>query len=169
MRRRLGILCCVLVLLAGCGYHRLGQGESLGGVSAVKVDLFANHTYQPFLENILTNAVTQRFLRTASWRLVEDDAKADAVFSGTVDDYHSDPISFDAHDNVLEYRAHMKVSGELRRQADGKVLWKGSLTWSDEYPGSLDKGQQADEESAAINSIAERLAEEFYFHLTDNF
>jgi len=168
MKRWFWLFCCGL-LLVGCGYHRPGQGDSLGGVSALKVELFANHTYEPFLENILTNAVTQRFLRTQRWRLVEDSAAADAVFSGTVTDYHSDPISFDANDNVLEYRAQMTAAGELRRQQDGRVLWKGTLNWSEEYPGSLDKGRQEDEEEAAIGSIAERLAEEFYFHLTDNF
>ncbi len=168
MKRLSWLLLCVL-LLAGCGYHRPGQGESLGQVSALQVQLFVNQTYEPFLENVLTNAVTQRFLRTQRWRLVENPAQADAVFSGTVVDYRSVPVSFDAKDNVLEYRAQIKAAGELRRQEDGRVLWKGTLTWSEEYPGSLDKGRQEDEEAVAINSIAERLAEEFYFHLTDNF
>lgn len=168
MKRWSWLLLCAL-LLGGCGYHRPGQGENLGQVNSLQVQFFANQTYEPFLENILTNAVTQRFLRTRRWRLVEDPARADAVFSGTVVDYHSDPVSFDANDNVLEYRAQIKAAGELRRQEDGRVLWKGALSWSEEYPGSLDKARQEDEKRIAINSIAQRLAEEFYFHLTDNF
>lgn len=157
------------LLLVGCGYHRPGQGDSLGEVRALKVQMFANQTFKPYLENVMTNAITQRFLRTRRWRLVEISDQADALFAGTVVAYRSDPVSFDSKDNVLEYRAEMTVAGELRSQEDGKVLWKGKLTWNEEYPSSLDKAQQADEEEATIGRIAERLAEEFYFRLTDNF
>ena len=138
--RRWGWLLCSILLLTGCGYHRPGQGESLGTIGTLRVAMFANHTYEPFLENVMTNAVTQRFLRTRRWRLVEDPAAADAVFSGTVTDFHSDPISFDANDKILEYRAQLTVAGELRQEKDGRVLWKGELTWNEEYPGGLDKG-----------------------------
>lgn len=164
---RWGWLLCALLLLAGCGYHRPGQGESLGTIETLRVAMFANHSYEPFLENVLTNAVTQRFLRTRRWRLVE--GPADAVFSGAISDFHSTPVSFDANDNILEYRAQMTVAGELRQEKDGRVLWKGQLSWSEEYPGGLDKGLQEDQKASAIQAIAERLAEEFYFRLTDNF
>ncbi len=169
MMRRPWSLLLLLLLLAGCGYHRPGEGDSLGAISTLRIQLFANRTYEPFLENVLTNAVTQRFQRTRSWRLVEEPAVADAVFSGTVVSFQSTPVSFDANDKVLEYRAQMTVAGELRRQEDGRVLWKGSVTWNEEYPGGLDKGLQDDNKGAAIRLIAARLAEEFYFRVTDNF
>jgi hypothetical protein len=167
--RLLLALTLVLSSLGGCGYARPGSGDNLGEIRMLMVELFANATYEPFLENELTNAVTQRFLRTSRWQLVEDRSTADAVFSGTVVDYTSLPISFDSNDNVLEYRAQIKVAAVLRHNQDGRVLWKGELLWSEEYPGSLDKGLQEDQEAAAIRICAERLAEELFFRLTDNF
>ncbi len=165
----LPVLALLLLVAGGCGYGRPGSGDNLGGIKALQVELFHNATYEPFLENELTNAVTERFLRTSRWRLVEDRTLADAVFSGTVLDYSSLPISFDSSDNILEYRAQIKVAAVLRRTQDGQVLWKGELVWSEEYPGSLDKGLQEDQETAAIRNCAGRLAEEFFFRLTDNF
>ncbi len=156
-------------LLAGCGYHRPGQGDNLGDLRTLYVALFANTTYQPFIENDLTQAVTRRFLRTQRWRLVEDAATADAVFSGTVVDYRSVPVSFDRNDNILEYRSQITVKALLRRNQDGRVLWKGDANWSEEYSGGLDKGIQNDLERVAIRSSAERLADELFYRLTENF
>ena len=156
-------------LLAGCGYHRPGRGDNLGDVHTLYVALFANKTYQPFVENELTNAVTRRFLRTQRWRLVEDAAAADAVFSGTVFDYRSVPVSFDRNDNILEYRSQISVKASLRRTQDGRILWKGDANWSEEYSGGLDKGLQNDLEQVAIRSSAERLADELFYRLTENF
>jgi len=159
----------LLVLLAGCGYHRPGVGDNLGEVRTLRIPLFANETYEPYLENELTNAITERFLRTRRWRLVETPDAADAVFSGTVSSYRSVPVSFDRNDNILEYRSEMTVSAVLRSSDEGRVLWKGKASWSEEYPGLLDKGRQEDQETEAIRAIAERIAEELYFRLADNF
>ena len=43
------------------------------------------------------------------------------------------------------------------------------MSWNEEYPGGLDKGKQEDDKQMAIRQISDRLAEEFYFRLTDNF
>ena len=77
---RIAVLAALLGLLGGCGYHRPGSGDNLGAVRTLHIQLFENATYEPFLENELTNAVTRRFLRTGRWRLVEDPARADAVY-----------------------------------------------------------------------------------------
>lgn len=169
--RSLGALVMTLVLLlpAGCGYHRAGSGDNLGGIGTLHITLFENQTFEPFVENAVTNAVTERFLRTRRWRLVENPATADGVFSGEVSVFQTVPVSFDRNDNVLEYRAEMTATAVLRANPEGQVLWKGSASWSEEYPGSLDKGQQEDYKRQAIRDIADRLAEELYFRLTDNF
>ena len=70
---------------------------------------------------------------------------------------------------IDEYRATMKVSAELRRVDDGKILWKGTVSWSEEYPADLDKAAQQDNEDAANDRVSKRVAEALFFRITDNF
>lgn len=170
MIRRLLPLVALLSLLGGCGYHLPGRGNNLPpDVQTLYVEIFANRTTEPFLENRITDLVTQEFARRRSLRLIEDAARADAVLSGTVASYASSSISYGSDDEVTEYRSSMVISAHLRRSADGKTLWKGTLSWTEEYPSSDDKTVQEDNEAAAIEEISARLAEELYFRIVDNF
>jgi len=168
--RRLCLLLPVLLCLFACGYHFPGNGSNLPPeVRTLCVELFTNRTVEPFLENRVTLNVVDWFARKGRMHLVEDRGRADVVLSGSVIDYRSDSISYDSNDMITEYRSRMTVAATLRQTTDDRVLWKGTLSWSEEYPASLDKGVQEDNEAAAIAVIAERLAQELYFRITENF
>jgi outer membrane lipopolysaccharide assembly protein LptE/RlpB len=170
MMRRLVFLFGTLLLLWGCGYHLPGQGGTLPPeIETLHIELFSNRTSEPFLENQVTDFVTDQFARRRMLRLVEDPAQADAVLTGSVTAYSAVPVSYDRNDRITEYRSTMEISATLRRADVGEVLWKGNVSWTEEYPASLDKMAQEDEEAAAIEVISERLAEELYFRITENF
>lgn len=163
-------LLLLLFLLAGCGYHVQGRQSNLPpDVRLVFVELFDNRTLEPFIENTVTSRISERFSRGRVLQFVGDGSGADAVLSGAVTDYQSDPISYDPQDRILEYRSTMSVTALLRRTSDGQVVWRGGATWTQEYPASRDKALQEDREDAAIRVIAERLADELYSRITSNF
>ncbi len=168
---RLGVLLVlVFAVLSGCGYHLPGQGSDLpGNIRTLYIELFTNQTFEPSLENLVTNDLSEQFARKRSLRLVEDPSRADAVLSGAIAGYSTAAASYDRTDRITEYRATMKVSAVLRRFRDDKILWKGTVSWSEEYPADLDKAAQEDNEAAAIERISERVAEELFFRITDNF
>lgn len=167
--RRLILLAAVLSA-AGCGYHLPGRGSSLpADVQTVYIDLFVNRTVEPFLENGLTNEVAREFARRGVLRPVADAGKADALLTGEITGYETVPISFDRNDEITEYRSLMTVSAVLRRADTGRVLWKGGVSWSEEYPASADKAAQEDNEAAAVEIITARLAEELRFRILDGF
>lgn len=167
---RLLLSLVLLVVFCGCGYHLPGRGNNLpDDVRTLYVAHFANRTAEPFLEDHLTDLVTREFGLRQTLRLTEDAAGADAVLSGAVVSYTNRSISYGSDDETSEYRSLMEISAELRRSADGRSLWKGHLSWSEEYPSSDDKIAQEDNESAAIEEIVARLAEELYFRIVDNF
>jgi outer membrane lipopolysaccharide assembly protein LptE/RlpB len=167
--RGLGLLFAAL-LLAGCGYHLPGRGAGLPAeVQTLYIELFSNRTTEPFLENRITDRVTDRFARKRSLRLVEKRDRADAILTGVVTSYLTTPISYDRRDVITEYRSTMTIAVTLRQTADDRVLWKGSVDWSEEYPASLDKSVQEDNEAAAIAGIVDRLSQELYFRIMENF
>ncbi|BCR05113.1 hypothetical protein DESUT3_21820 [Desulfuromonas versatilis] len=162
----------LLLAAGGCGYHPPGRGEGQGALAAVgklRIEPFVNPGSEPFLEVSFTNALVSEFSRRGGFRVVEALEEADAVLSGAVTSYRTDAISYDQDDNILEFRSSMSVNALLRRSADDRVLWKGLVSWAQEYPAGLEKNIQEDNEAAAIALISRRLAEELYFRLSDDF
>ena len=167
--RRLGLLLTIL-LLTGCGYHQPGRSSNLPSeVQTLYIELFSNRTTEPLLENFITDRVIDRFARTGRLRLVETREGADAVLSGVVTGYSTASISYDRRDVITEYRSIMTISVVLRQMSDERVLWKGNVDWSEEYPASPDKSAQEDNEAAAIAVISDRLSQELYFRIMENF
>lgn len=170
MRRLLFLPGVVLFLLGGCGYHLAGRGEVLpADVHTLHIRMFANKTYKPFLENEVTNAVTDQFLLGRHLQLLEDTAVADAVLSGDVAKYTTHAISYDRNDTILEYRASMTVDATLRHSRGGAVLWRGDVTWTETYPANQNKNIQQDNEAAAIGIICNRIADDLFSRIMDNF
>jgi outer membrane lipopolysaccharide assembly protein LptE/RlpB len=170
--RRFGFFFGILLLfsLGGCGYHLAGRGEVLPpDVHTLYIQMFGNRTYKAFLEDEVTNTVTEQFVQGKHLRLAENPAGANAILSGEVTAYTSRPIAYDHDDNILQYRASMTVNAVLKRAGDEKVLWKGNVTWTEAYSANQNKSVQYDNESAAIAVISERNAQELYFRIMDNF
>jgi outer membrane lipopolysaccharide assembly protein LptE/RlpB len=168
--RRLILFWVLPFFLCGCGYHLSGDVNNLPPeIRSLYIELFANRTAEPFLENLITKEVTREFARTRSLHITEDRTRADAVLSGTVTAYSTSPVSFGLNDEITEYRSTMAVDAVLYRASDGKTLWKGSLSWTEEYPSNDDKAVQEDNEAEAIKVIVDRLAENLYRSRADNF
>lgn len=160
----------VLLLAGGCGYHPMSQPGSLpDGLQTMHIGLFGNRTTEAFLENAVTEAVIERFSRQRGLNLVESPARADALLSGSLVSYGLAASAFNRLDQITEYRVSLTVEAELRRRSDGKLLWKGSLERSEEFPGSADKAAQEDNESAAAQLAIDRLAEELHYRTLANF
>ncbi len=168
--RLLPLALLFLLLLTGCGYHFSGRDAgALSGVGTLRIELFGNRTAEPYLENWVTDAVTYRFARTPGMKFVEGKSVPDAVLSGTVLAYSTDPVAYFQKDRIAEYRSTMTVEAVLASTADGRVLWKDRVEWSEEYPVSFDKSDQEDAETAAIRVIADRVSQQLHAHILDSF
>ncbi len=169
--RCLPALMLLSVLLWGCGYRPPGEGLSpYEGVHVLQVEQFANRTFEPFLEVALTNEVIKRFSRSRTFSIdANGHQAAEGVLAGSIEFYSTDPISYDRNDDILEYRSRMIIEALLRRRSDGRVLWKGRLEWTEEYPASEVNILQEEREAAAIDIIAARLAEELFVRIADDF
>jgi outer membrane lipopolysaccharide assembly protein LptE/RlpB len=160
----------LLLLPAACGYHFPGDGAGPSAqVQTLYVGGIVNRTTEPFIETAVANAIIEAFSRRRGIRPIEDEDRAEALLTGAVTAYSSTPISYDRLDQIVEYRSSMTLEVTLQKQSDGRTLWKGAVSWSEEYLANSDKTLQEDNEAQAIASISDRLAEELHVRVMDNF
>lgn len=172
MRRVLSLLAILAGLLAaGCGYHAPGADDRWAGTGGrtLYVELFANRTAEPYLDNVVTDAVARQMARTRLATLSEDRAAADLLLGGTITAFGSSAVAYDAADTISEYRADLAVRAQLIRSADGAVLWQGDLRRGETYAALADKGAQKAAESDAARIAAQRIAEDLLAHLLEDF
>ncbi|MDY0268193.1 LPS assembly lipoprotein LptE [Trichloromonas sp.] len=166
--KRLAFLLLTVLLLAGCGYTPRGLSAGIG-VDSLYIQPFGNRTSEPFLESMLTNDLILWFTRDRQMRLVASAREAEAVLSGDVASYDRTSIAYNRRDNIQEYRSEMRVNANLRRVSDGKILWKDSLFWTEESLNSADRARQDDFETEAMQNISQRLAEQIYQRIQEDF
>lgn len=170
MSRSVVLVALLALSLTACGYRLQGRSDALpGDVRSLYVELFRNDSYEPYLENSITNEVVGRFARHDRLEIVEQPARAEGILGGRIINYSNTALSYDSNDDIAEYRSKMTVAAALRRVDNGEVLWKGTVAWQEDYSTSSDKVLQDDREQAAIQEIGQRLADELFSHMIDNF
>ncbi len=160
----------LFLLPSACGYHFPGHGAGPSAqAETLYVGPFVNRTTEPFIETRVANAVIEAFARRKGMHPIESEARAEALLTGEITAYSTVAISYDRLDQVVEHRSSMTIEATLHRQSDGRTLWKGAISWSEEYLASSDKTQQEGNEARAIAVICDRLAEELHVRVMDNF
>lgn len=160
----------ILLPLCACGYHLQGQGNALpDDIRSVRIELFKNGTKEPFIDNRVTNEVVSKFARAGVLEVVENPDFADAVLSGRVIAYSSSALSYDERDRIVEYRSKMNVEATLRRRDTGRVLWKGTVSWTEEYPTDATLAVREDNEARAIEVLSRRIAEQLHSRVLEAF
>jgi len=152
-------LLCSLLILPACGYHMAGTGSHLTpGMKSVFIPVFENKTMEPIVEEELTPAVIREFLQDGRIE-VADSSRADMVLKGSVVSYKETPISFDASQNVLEYRI-MVTTHLILLKNNSLSLWEKDITSTAEYAVSSDVMTTRVSKLSALREIARNLSEE---------
>lgn len=129
-----------------------------GHIRTVRIPVFQNETLEPILEEELTTALTERFVRDNQLRVVQEDA--DAVLEGTITGYEDRVFGFDAQQKADEYLVVITVDLALRDRVKNKELWReenlrGVASY---FPGTSDQntpGTEAEAKRAAIAQIVD--------------
>jgi outer membrane lipopolysaccharide assembly protein LptE/RlpB len=164
------ILTLAFSCLSGCGYHTINQESAIrfGEGKTVSIPIFANKTYKPNLEIALVNNLIDEFSKRNGLRVV-DSKTSDYTLSGEVLGYYKLPIAYTAYDIVKEYKAYMTVTATLRKNSNMQVVWKGELSWNQDFPASSDIAIQQNSEDAAILEISKRLAQQMFLKISSDF
>ena len=108
----------------GCGYQFAGTASRLADdVQTIAVGPILNGTREVGLERELVETIEDEIALRGRLRIAPPD-QADVLLSGRMRSYDSQPVAYNANDEALLYQATLSVDLELRRRADGKLLWK---------------------------------------------
>lgn len=158
-------------LLSGCGYHTPGASDSwVGGDARVLyVNLFDNYTVEPYLENFITDAMVAELSRSRLLELTENPDLADVRLVGEVRDFTSSARAYGTSDQITEYRATMKVAVRLLSKNSSEIVWQKNLQRSEDYLATVNKNLQLEGQRLAARQVSQRLAEDIYAGLLNDF
>ncbi len=163
----LPVLC--LILPTACGYQLAGRGTLPGGVERIAIKVLTNRSSETGVEISITSALVSELNRRRQGTVV-DPAEAEATMTGTIESLTWDTVSRKGINTALERRVYGTLSLTLT-DPSGKVLWKRSGLKAEQAYAVVDDNKPATESNRrqAIGVLAQRLAENVYRRLTDDF
>ena len=159
----------VVLAAAGCSNYRLVRtDDSLGPVRRVAVQTLQNHSFEPGIEAMVSDALRREFQRGGGIAVVGDPAQADLVLSGTVLDLVTTARSFSSVAFGLEYQVELRLALTARR-ADGTqiALDPNALRDWELYLTSADVEAERKNRDEALRRLSMVLAERTREFLSD--
>lgn len=169
-----------LLLLSGCGYHRLDrqprtaawakQGET------IRLARFRNLTPRLGLEDRFTKALENRIVAASPWRLVGTGEPSRWVLQGTLEGYNSRPLGLSLGNDRLKASAGSASRVEvavvasvelLDGQTGAVVLSRRGLTFSNQYRVDQNFASFDSRELQVLESLADDFAESFLTQLLE--
>ena len=162
----------VMLSIAGCGYHVVGTSSKLPSTwKAIAVPAFVNRTAHYRLEQRFTKAVIREFIARTKYKIVQNEADADAVVHGEVLTIETSPILFDATTGqvtTMLVTVHAKVS--LVSRADQKVVYKNdNMVFREEYQISGDVKSFFEEQDPALERMSRDFASQVVADILEGF
>jgi len=133
----IGILCCLVIACAGCGYTTRSMISSL--YQTIYIEPFINKidittdtsvargykTYYPLLENDITRQVIDDFIFDGNLKVAKHQ-EADLVLKGELVNYRKDALRYTGADDdeVEEYRITIAVNLKLYDEGGENLVWE---------------------------------------------
>jgi outer membrane lipopolysaccharide assembly protein LptE/RlpB len=121
------VLVFLALISAGCGYHLVGTSSFLPpDLKTLHVQPFENTTDWADMDQRLTEAVVQEWVRRRRFSIVDDEKGADLSLRGTIKSLSVSPVTLDEQGRATEYQMTLTASVSLVdiRGEEPKVLWE---------------------------------------------
>ena len=169
-----------LLLVFGCGYHRLDREPRKAAWAqkgeTIRLARFRNLTPKLGLEDRFTKALESRIVAASPWKLVPPGEPSRWVLQGTLEQYESRPLGLtlgngsDKASAGSASRVEIKVVASvelLDGQTGAVVLSRRHLTFSNQYRVDQNFASFDDREVQVIESLADDFAESFLTQLLE--
>ena len=156
-----------LIVLAGCSYSP-NPALFPQHLKTIAVPVLQNRTTQPALEQEVTAAIINRFIRDSKLRVVNED-QADLLVSGAVVSYRNAVFGFNAREQAQEYQVAVTVSLTAKDRVKNRELWKDdALVRTANYFVVETNGQPPQTENEGRASAVDKLSEAILNRTVEN-
>jgi outer membrane lipopolysaccharide assembly protein LptE/RlpB len=166
------LLCGLLLLATGCGYHTAGHAAQLpANVKTIAIPTFKNETNTYRIEQMLTASVVREFTTRTHYHLQNDTSDdADATLHGTVLSTSSSPLAYNSNTgqtaSVLIV-VSMRVSLTDRQ---GKILYQNpQYVFREQYEVSQDLTSFFEEDTPAFRRLSNDFARTLVSDILEGF
>lgn len=161
-----------ILTCGGCGYHVAGRAAQLpSDWKTVAIPAFKNDSTAYRIEQRFTQAVIREFITRTKYRVVQDQASADAVLNGEVISVETNPATFEATTGqvtTMLVSVHTKV--QLVDNRTQKQVYKNDdMVFRGEYQISSNVSSFFDEEDPALERMSRDLASHLVADVLENF
>jgi hypothetical protein len=158
-RRLLSALVLLAAVSSACGYEVVRYRQALGDVHRVSIRAFENDSFDPAVDDWMTEALQREFLRRGAVKLVDDPRSADLVITGTVRNVDTVSRSFSSIEFALEYEVRMFLELSVTRPDGTQVLIDPrALAESELYLASADVETARTNREEALRRLSTALA-----------
>lgn len=161
------LLLLVALVAGGCSYS---PNPTLfpTHLKTIAVPVFQNRTTQPLLDEEVTTAVVNRFIRNSKLRVVAED-QADLVVTGSIAAYRNAVFGFNSQEQAQEYQVAVTVSVTVRDRVKNRELWKDdALVRTANYFVTAVGGQPPQTETTGRLSAIDKLADAILNRTVEN-
>ena len=159
-------------VIGGCGYHVAGRAAQLpSDWKTIAIPAFKNDTTTYRIEQRFTQAVIREFITRTKYRVIQDQASADAVLTGEVISIEANPATFEATTGqvtTMLISVHAKVQ-LVDNQTQKQVYKNDDMVFRGEYQISSNVSNFFDEEDPALERMSHDLASHLVADVLENF
>jgi hypothetical protein len=157
--RRSAVWILTSLALSGCGYTFVRYGEGLGDVRRIAIHGITNDSFEPGVETLVSQALSEEFMRRGALRLVDTTETADLVITGSVKSVEVRGRSFSSILFALEYEVRMQLALSLKRRDGTEVaIDPNALVDAERYLASSDIEVTRTNREEALRRLAGVLA-----------
>lgn len=160
------------LLVGACGYTLVGRANFLPDtIKTIQVPSFVNRTTRVELEQRVTQAIAEEVVSRGRLTLVGTPKEADVILRGSIETFGLNPIAFNEEGRATRYQVTVAARIELvDHRNEDKVLWKNDqYLFTESYAVNLQLADAFDQETRAIQEIADRFAESVVTNLLEGF
>ncbi len=174
-------LCLVMgMVLNNCGYKLAGFSQQVPTqIKTIIIPDFVNKTNRFQVDQFITFAVRDEFIKRSSLVLVENESRADSILEGTITQFNISPLSYSDEASANFYRVSISVSVRFIDLQTNEIIFEGQdINFSDSYEINVYGGEMGEfnaaedffsQESETLAKIAGEFASSVVTTILENF
>ena len=161
----------LLTTLTGCGYHQAGSATHIpANVRTLAVPIFTTRAQAFHTEMAFTQATIRELNTRTKYRILNNNADADATLTGTILSQTVAPLTYDATSGQSSSYLLSITAKVVLTAHDGHVLYRNdAILYREQYQSTQDLSGFIQEDSAAVRRVARDFAQSLVSDMLQSF